>query len=172
MTQTIDEKIAFIQALIVSSTNETTKKIAEERLKVLEATKSAGTEGVIYDTLQQLQTLLSQGVGSGNVDETEVKKIVDKELGDVKIGIGNLDPAVMALIGGSTKVSLNLTLPTGVVKSGKSSGVIDEISEPENQIVLSDLLALNNVYMYGAAGTGKSFRAGQIQKILSSEGSN
>jgi cobaltochelatase CobS len=44
--------------------------------------------------------------------------------------------------------------------------------EPENQIVLSDLLALNNVYMYGAAGTGKSFRAGQIKKILSSKGDN
>ena len=37
--------------------------------------------------------------------------------------------------------------------------ILDIIMEPENQIVLSDLLALNNVYMYGAAGTGKTFCA-------------
>ena len=159
MAKSIDEKIQEIQEIINTSTNETTKKIAEERLKTLEAAKSAGTEGVIFNTLQQLQTLLEQGVGTGSVDEAEVKKIVDDELKDAKIGVSNLDPAVLAMMGGNTKVSINLTLPPGVSVTGTSTSTLDILSEPENQIVISDFLALNNVYMYGAAGTGKSLRS-------------
>ena len=169
---TIDERIKDVEDLINSTTNATAKLIAEEKLKVLEATKSAGTEGVIYDTLKQLETLLQQGVGTGSVDEAEVTRIVDDELKNVKIGVGNLDSSVLAMLGGSTKVSINLSLPGGITKSGTSGATLQALSEPENQIVLSDLLALNNVYMYGAAGTGKSFRAGQIQEILQTEGFN
>ena len=170
--KTIEERIKDVEDIINSTTNDTAKRIAQEKLQVLEATKNAGTEGVIYDTLKQLETLLNQGIGTGSVDEAEVTKIVDDELKNIKIGVGNLDPSVLAMLGGSTKVSLNLSLPGGIVKSGTSSATLSALSEPENQIVLSDLLALNNVYMYGAAGTGKSFRAGQIQDILQSEGSS
>ena len=147
MAKSIDEQIADIQEVIKKTTNDTAKKYAEERLKVLEASKSAGTEGVIYDTLQQLQTLLNQGVGTGSVDVQEVKAIVDKELNDIKVGISNLDPSVLALMGQTSKVNVNLTLPPGISVSGVKDGILGIIMEPENQIVLSDLLALNNVYI-------------------------
>ena len=77
MAKSIDEQIQDVQDVIQKTTNATTKKYAEERLKVLEASKSAGAEGVIYDTLQQLQTLLNQGVGQGTVDQQQVKDIAD-----------------------------------------------------------------------------------------------
>ena len=99
MAKSIDEQIQDVQDVIQKTTNATTKKYAEERLKVLEASKSAGAEGVIYDTLQQLQTLLNQGVGQGTVDQQQVKDIVDKELADVKVGISNLDPSLLAMLG-------------------------------------------------------------------------
>ncbi len=172
MAKSIDEQIQDVQDVIQKTTNATTKKYAEERLKVLEASKSAGAEGVIHETLQQLQTLLNQGVGQGTVDEKQVKDIVDKELAEVKVGISNLDPSLLAMLGQTQKVNVNLTLPPGITVSGQAQQILDIIMEPENQIVLSDLLALNNVYMYGAAGTGKSFRAGQIKKIMSSKGNN
>ena len=118
--KTIEERIKDVEDIINSTTNDTAKRIAQEKLQVLEATKNAGTEGVIYDTLKQLETLLNQGIGTGSVDEAEVTKIVDDELKNIKIGVGNLDPSVLAMLGGSTKVSLNLSLPGGIVNGCKS----------------------------------------------------
>jgi cobaltochelatase CobS len=40
------------------------------------------------------------------------------------------------------------------------------LNRPLTQMILTDLMARNNVYLYGGAGTGKTFMAEQIAKML------
>jgi cobaltochelatase CobS len=57
------------------------------------------------------------------------------------------------------------------IKSGTQVRVVkvnidDSYKRPIIQKMLSDVLARNNVYLYGGAGTGKTFSANTIKKIL------
>ena len=63
-----------------------------------------------------------------------------------------------------TQITLN-------VKQGATTRVVtrtldSSVTRPIVQMVLSDILARNNVYLYGGAGTGKTYLAKTIQGIL------
>lgn len=112
----------------------------------------------------QLSQLLGQA-GSGGVDEEEVKRIVREQIETDKITFDDLDDTIKRLLSNqSATVTLNITQgnTVRVVKIDTDA----EIKRPLIQKVLSDVLARNNVYLYGGAGTGKTFSAGTLAKLL------
>ena len=134
---------------------------ANEQLKRLENLEASQVDGVDSDVrfaLEQFNKGIEQIVNQG-VDRQEVVDIVNKELQDSKFGIENLDKSVKALIGKSQTVQIvNYEGVTVKTTDGKKRKVFD--------IILSDFEAGNNVYLYGCAGTSKTFIAGQVAKAL------
>lgn len=150
--------------IIRTTENETIKKYAQAG-KDLESTKTSLPEGGLYNALTTLQKVISAG-GTGSVNEDEVKRIVDEELRTTKIGVSNLDSTILDMINSTVTLNVNLTQPSGASSIIKSGAKKKETDRPLFQALISDLLANNNSYVYGAAGTGKSFMAGVIARAL------
>jgi len=126
------------------------------------------------DEVAQKMIRLTQIINSAKnqgaaVDAKEVKKIVKEIIADDKISFSDLDAEVQKMIraggggGGSRTVNVNIT------KGGQTKVVsinTEESDRPLIQKVLSDVLARNNVYLYGMAGTGKTFSAQTIANVL------
>jgi len=149
--------------IIKSTENETIKKYAQAG-KDLESTKTSLPEGGLYNALTTLQKVISAG-GTGSVNEDEVKRIVDEELKTTKIGVSNLDSTILDMLNSTVTLNVNLTQPSGassIIKGAKKK----DTDRPLFQTLISDLLANNNSYVYGAAGTGKSFMAKTMATTL------
>ena len=105
-----------------------------------------------------------QSMGA-DIDEDEVRRIVRDEIQTDKITLSDLDDTVKSLFKAQpTTITLN-------IKQGASTRVVkktlsDVESRPLVQKLLSDVLARNNSYLYGGAGTGKTFMANTVKKIL------
>ena len=133
--------------------------------EMLQKTLQDEFEGdVIAQKMIQLSQLLSSA-GSSNLDEAEVKRIVREEIETEKITFDDLDETIKRLLSNQpTQITLN-------VKQGASIRVVSRtldqsITRPIVQLVLSDVLARNNVYLYGGAGTGKTYLAKTIKDVL------
>jgi cobaltochelatase CobS len=100
----------------------------------------------------------------GTVNVAEVRRLILEELAKRKIKEGDLSPDLMAKIFSSRPVTLTVSRlgQTPIKKSVKS----EFLERPIVQLLLSDLLARNNSYLYGGAGTGKTFVAEQIADII------
>lgn len=113
----------------------------------------------------QLSQLLTAQKGGANIDENEIRRIVRDEIQTDKISIDDLDDTVKSLFNAQpTKVTITL-------KQGASTKVVSKTltnvqTRPLIQKLLSDVLARNNSYLYGGAGTGKTFSANTIADIL------
>lgn len=133
--------------------------------EMLQKTLQDEFEGdVIAQKMIQLSQLLSSA-GNSNLDEAEVKRIVREEIETEKITFDDLDETIKKLLSNQpTQITLN-------VKQGASIRVVtrtldQSVTRPIVQLVLSDILARNNVYLYGGAGTGKTYLAKTLQGIL------
>jgi len=139
-----------------------TRDDAKSQLAKLDALQtSSGVEGINNDILfavrefnQSIDKLAKAGV-----DKKQVEDIVDDKFRDTKIGKNNLDSTVLELIGKTQTVQIinwqNVVVKTG---DGKKRKIFD--------LMLSDFEAGNNVYLYGGAGTGKTFIAKEIANAL------
>jgi|LakMenEpi03Aug12_release.lakeMendotaPanAssembly.Ray.scaffolds.fasta_scaffold00522_52 MoxR-like ATPase len=120
---------------------------------------------IVAQKMIQLSQLLGQSSGGSSLDEEEVKRIVREEIETDKITFEDLDDTVKKLLSNQTaNVTLNVT-KGGVVTVVKLA-LDPEFKRPLIQKMLSDVLARNNVYLYGGAGTGKSYSANILKKIL------
>jgi len=120
---------------------------------------------IVAQKMIQLSQLLGQSSGGSSLDEEEVKRIVREEIETDKITFEDLDDTVKKLLSNQTaNVTLNIT-QGGVVTVVKLA-LDPEFKRPLIQKMLSDVLARNNVYLYGGAGTGKSYSANTLKKIL------
>ena len=160
------KNIEDYEEVIGRTENETILKYATAA-KELKDGKSALPEGGLYEALSQLQRLVAAGGVGGSVDEAEVKAIVDAEMKKVKLSVQNLDQSIIDALSGNVTMNVNMTLPSGASVTGKSKADLSDLKRPLVQTILCDLLAQNSVYVYGAAGTGKSYTAGLIKKAMS-----
>jgi cobaltochelatase CobS len=162
---TNQEKIDQLNNIIATSTSQ----VAIDRAKKqLEALATQGQVKVLTNSLepdvQAVIDALNRVVsGGGNASQSDIKRIVLEELVKRKITEQDLGADVLAMIQSSRKVELTIRTLTS-----QSSTTTDNafLERPLIQRMLSDMLALNNVYLYGGAGTGKTFSAGGIAQIL------
>lgn len=114
----------------------------------------------------KLQQLLGgAGGGVGSVDEDEVREIVRETIETDKISEGDLDSALQSKIN-SQPVKMTLNVQEGTVTKTLQTQMSREENRPIVQKLLSEVEARNNVYLYGGAGTGKTFMAQTIANIL------
>jgi cobaltochelatase CobS len=121
----------------------------------------------ISEALKVLQKVItaqsSPGLSSEKVEEIAAK-VVKQELKAHKVTVEQLDEAILKMIGATQTVKLDITLPKGKGQGGESSKKLYD--RPLFQVLLSDLTANLNSYLYGAAGTGKSFIANTLAKFM------
>lgn len=132
---------------------------AKEELRKLEEMEARANPSVDADinfAITELKKALEQSRTGGEVDKSEVEDIVNQELKRFKVGIKNLDTSVKDLISTTQTIQVVNWQDVKVMLDGKG--------KPRRifDVILSDFEAGNNVYLYGGAGTGKTFIVGEI----------
>ena len=152
------------QDIAEQTSNPIIKEMATEVVKQ----EFAGDE--VAQKMIQLTQIMSAMKGSSNIDEDQVKQIIRAQIEDEKISIDNLDDTVRAMIDGGKKsqsVTFNINTQIGgkTISTSTVTRVLQKGADrPIMQKIFSDVLARNNVYLYGGAGTGKTFSAGVIKR--------
>jgi cobaltochelatase CobS len=168
--------MATIQELenkLASTTNPTVANVlrAEIQKQKLMQNASGGDEIaqmmlVLKDTIDKFKG----GSGGGNIQLTdaEIQDMVRQYLQSNKISLNDLSDELRGYLTASFKVSLNITTSMFAnVSAGTVSGATYEM--PLFQKILSDAVAMNNVYLFGGAGTGKTYIAEELAKFLGYE---
>jgi hypothetical protein len=130
----------------------------EARVEAQMGTLDAEVQAIINNLEKALKA------SGGSINIAEVRRIVLEELAKRKIKESDLSPDLLAKIVSSRPVSLTLSKigQTPIKKNVKGSF----LQRPIVQLLLSDLLAKNNSYLYGGAGTGKTFVAEEIAELI------
>jgi len=117
---------------------------------------------MLKDTIDAFKKT-NTGTPNSNIDLDAVKKLI-KDSKISKIKFKDLDDSLQNKLSGQVQVKLTLAnqFTTGSGKQIKESQLI----KPLFQKLLSDFVAKNNVYLYGAAGTGKTYIVEQVAKFL------
>ena len=113
---------------------------------------------ILNNMLDNIRQLVALNKGGG-VDSKEVNRLIKDYLVTEKVQQSELSDDVLKLIQDTKK--LEIKFPELESRKGKTI-----FPEPITSMILSDLMAQNNVYLYGGAGTGKSFIAEQIGQEL------
>lgn len=174
------QDIATLQRIIAdTSTSDAARRIAEKQLEAqlnIQSAQTAVTASIVGENqqldsiLNALQTLLSSGAIKGSVDADEIKNLIKAELRTRKVDYDELSDYLKGLIDNlqstrSVQITINsLGIVTQVTTKGDPM-----LNRKLTQLILSDASARNNVYLYGGAGTGKTFIARYIAKLLTYE---
>jgi len=123
---------------------------------------------VVANALSQISKILAEAQvsSSSTANPEEVERIVKAQLAQAQIGLSNLDDSVKSLLGKvPTNVTLSVITQQGIVTSNVT---IDPefLVRPLTQLLLSDLAANNNAYLYGGAGTGKTYTAVELARLI------
>jgi len=113
---------------------------------------------VVAQKMIQLSQLLANRNQGMNLDEKELKRIIREELETEKIKFENLDESIKQMLS-NQPASISLTIKQGATTKTVKTTLSPSVTRPIVQKILSDLLARNNVYLYGGAGTGKTYIA-------------
>ena len=135
------------------------KDDAKKQLTEIEISEAGANPSVDADinfAITELRKALQETASQGSVDKKEVEDIVNKELKGFRVGIKNLDASVKDLISTTQTIQVVNWQDVKVMLDGKG--------KPRRifDVILSDFEAGNNVYLYGGAGTGKTYIVGEI----------
>jgi cobaltochelatase CobS len=141
-----------------------------QKLQLLE--KSTGGDNVASMLLALKDVLDSTkrnaaSTGGASISKQEVEELLKEALQTNKIKLQDLDDNLRTALTSAMKVNLVLTTNTFQGQVSKTSVAI--VQTPLFQKILSDVMAMNNVYLFGGAGTGKTFMAGQMAEHLGYE---
>jgi hypothetical protein len=152
--------------------NPALKELAEQKLNLLEL-REKSAEGdktaplilALAEAMEKMQPVTIASTGTGGISKQEVEKLVKEALQKGKIKYDDLSDELKNKLNGMVKVTLNLT--TNTYTASISSGLtVDEVNDPLFQKVISDVIAQNNIYLFGTAGTGKTFTSEKLAKFL------
>jgi cobaltochelatase CobS len=119
--------------------------------------ESQGVDSDILFAVSEFNKSIEKLANAG-VDKEKVEEIVTDRFKSLKIGKKNLDSSVLDLIGRTQNVQIVNWQNVAVKTGGKQRKIFD--------IILSDFEAGNNVYLYGGAGTGKTYIAKEMAQAL------
>lgn len=109
------------------------------------------------------------GTVSGEID-AERSRIVQNELEEairgIKIGMDNLSDSLIQSLMNSAQISRGSAVKRKDMTQLVVSCFAKPITHPKVGEIITDLLSGNNVYLYGRAGTGKTFMAENISETM------
>lgn len=157
-------RIEKIEELLKSGTlDDTQKAVLMKQLATLQGSNvPAATSGNAMQSLNMLANLLAQDAG---LDEDEVRRIAEQTFGQSQITLSQLSPEVKDFIDktkSTTITVLNIQSPT----QQKATSSQTSKQRALYYVILSDFAAKNNVYLYGPAGTGKTYIAKEVAKAV------
>lgn len=154
------EKIVANTALSQSTRDRAAKILSNE---------FAGDE--VAQKMIQLANLLqgtSAATSAASIDKSEVEDIVRDVIREDKIDFNDLDADLKSRIMALPQ-KIQMTIIQKGITTQQMTTLNDNAGRPIIQKMLSDVEARNNVYLYGGAGTGKTFSAEIIADILNYE---
>jgi hypothetical protein len=143
----------------------TLSQATRDRAAAILANEFAGDE--VAQKMIQLASLLQGGGGgsAASVDKDEVEDIVRTVISEDKIAYDDLDADLKSRISALPK-SVQITIIQQGITRQQAVDILEGADRPLIQKILSDVEARNNVYLYGGAGTGKTYAAETISDIL------
>jgi cobaltochelatase CobS len=167
-----EDKLARLQEALGRVENDTVKAMIENSIQVQKARVEQAPAQVVAAALSQFATILNKSLatqqtsGGGIANQGEVETMIKEELIKAKFGFENLDDTLKKILE-NQKVQATLTIFSGSNQYTANVTISKEfLMRPLTQLILSDFVALNCVYLYGGAGTGKTFIAGEIAQLL------
>jgi len=167
---------------IINDPNSNPKNV-ERAKKQLEGLQSIGTAQVqiaadsgssddaqlnaIMSMLQQVVSSKGLANTSASINPSEVRNIILKEMQLRKIELDDLSNSLKAWLNSTRSVNLTINANGVITKSVSNGGT--QLDTKLAQLILSDAEARNNIYLYGGAGTGKTYIAGLIANALNYE---
>jgi hypothetical protein len=125
---------------------------------------NVGVTGLDPDVQAVLDALNMAVQGGGVANINDIRQVVIDELAKRKINFNDLSDSLKALLNSTRKVQITIRNIASVKTSTQGSDKF--LQRPIVQKILSDLNAKNNVYLYGGAGTGKTFSAGGVAELM------
>jgi len=162
------ERLQELQQQLANATNtavrdrlqkEIDKELAKQTQNVPQGQPSVDPE------LARLLAALEVAVSKSAPAQTSasVQALVDA-LKVYKINLNDLSDSLKSIIQSQRKIEVVVRQVSNKTISSQVSSAM--LERPLTQLILSDLDARNNVYLYGGAGTGKTFIANFIAKLM------
>lgn len=167
-----NDLITRLENIVATSTDPQQVDMAQKELQRLASLGSAQVQvaastGMSDDAqIRAMLDALTLAVqaGGASVSAADVRKAVADELKKVKIDYDDLSDSLKAFLASTQKVEVTIKQLTGITTSTQVPS--DFLNRKIVQLILSDMQAKNNVYLYGGAGTGKTYIATEIASIL------
>lgn len=164
-----EKQIERLQAIIDKNASPQTVASAQSQLRMLETQGKVAihnqSAGVTQDPdAQAILDALNKAISKGYTSGVDVRKEIEDVLKARKINETDLSDSLRALIQSSRKIELTITQLNAQPKVTSTTDAF--LQKPLTQMLLSDMRARNNSYLYGAAGTGKTYMAEEIAKLL------
>jgi hypothetical protein len=100
------------------------------------------------------------------LEDDEVRQIAESVVANSQVSLSQLSPEIIDLIDSTKKITINTVIVSG---SGQVINVQSKTQGGNRRlfyVMLSDFQAGNNVYLYGPAGTGKTYMAKEIARAI------
>lgn len=161
---TREQKIQDLESLLADpNLTPSERTIFQGQLNKLKGAPAGttGTAGII-EPLQVLSQMLQAQVG---LSDAEVRQIAQTVFATSKIGKGQLDDELLEYIDATRKMVVQVSMTTAG-QTITTASAMQGGNRALFYVMMSDFGAGNNVYLYGPAGTGKTFMAKIIAEAV------
>lgn len=154
------KRIEDLEQLVLNAPDDTVRRIAQEQLDRVKERQKINVDKDFSGVITAINSLIEKTYNSSTaMSSQQIDEAIAERLKKLKINQANLSSELKELIG-QTKTTV---IQINEIKVSSSSGTKGRRLE---DILLSDAEAQNNVYLFGEAGTGKTFIAGIIADKL------
>jgi hypothetical protein len=158
MDNNVQQRIKDLEELVLNAPDDNVRRVVQESLDKLKERQKINVDKDFSGVISAINSLIEKTYNSSTVmSSQQIDEAIAERLKKLKINQANLSSELKELIG-QTKTTI---IEINEVKVSSTSGQRGRRLE---DVLLSDLEAQNNVYLYGEAGTGKTFIAGEIAK--------
>lgn len=160
MDNNVQKRIEDLEQLVLNAPDDTIRRIAEEQLDKVKERQKINVDKDFSGVITAINSLIEKTYNSSNaMSSQQIDEAIAERLKKLKINQENLSSELKELIG-QTKTTV---IQINEIKVSSSSGTRGRRLE---DVLLSDAEAQNNVYLFGEAGTGKTFIAGIVADKL------
>lgn len=162
MDNNVQKRIEDLEQLVLNAPDDTVRKIAQEQLDKVKERQKINVDKDFSGVITAINSLIEKTYNSSTaMSSQQIDEAIAERLKKLKINQANLSNELKELIG-QTKTTV---IQINEVKVSSTSGTRGRRLE---DVLLSDLEAQNNVYLYGEAGTGKAMPLSS--KVLAEDG--